>query len=65
MCDVCGKNLYVLCACDAETIACQMGLTRKLTDEELSQIQKGLEFGLECWSEVMRTAIKEALKKVE
>ena len=33
---------------------------RKLSGEELHQISKGVEFGLECcWEEVVTTAIKE------
>ena len=31
---------------------------RELTEEELRRVKKGIEFGLECWEEVVRAAIK-------
>ena len=33
-----------------------------ITDDILYQVRKGVEFGLECWSEVMKEAINMALK---
>jgi hypothetical protein len=33
-----------------------------ITDDVLRQVKKGVEFGLECWSEVMKEAINMALK---
>ncbi len=34
-------------------------LGRKLSIEELEQVQKGVEFGFECWEEVVITAMEE------
>jgi hypothetical protein len=33
-----------------------------ITDDVLVQVKKGVEWGLECWSEVMKEAINMALK---
>jgi len=33
-----------------------------ITDDVLYQVRKGVEFGLECWSEVVKEAINMALK---
>ena len=33
----------------------------ELIYEELERVQKGLEFGLECWDYVMRVAINEVV----
>jgi hypothetical protein len=33
-----------------------------ITDDVLIQVRKGVEWGLECWSEVMKEAINMALK---
>jgi len=34
----------------------------KITDDVLYQVKKGMEWGLECWDEVMREAINQALE---
>ena len=34
-----------------------------VTDEFLEEVKKGLEWGLECWSDVMKVAVREALEK--
>ena len=39
----------------------EIKIGRKLTIEELEQIGKGLEFGLECWEDVANTAIDEVI----
>jgi len=33
-----------------------------ITDDVLAQVRKGVEWGLECWSEVVKEAINMALK---
>jgi len=33
-----------------------------ITDDVLYQVKKGVEFGLECWAEVVQEAINLALK---
>lgn len=41
----------------------QMGIPEQaITDDVLCQVKKGVEWGLECWSEVMKEAINYALK---
>lgn len=50
----CIRDLNLPYQCDEE---------KTVTDEFLEEVKKGLEFGLECWSEVMRTAVMEALEK--
>lgn len=35
---------------------------RELTEEELRRVKKGIEFGLECWEDVVRAAIASAIK---
>ena len=48
-----------------DIIACaeEMDIPKEaLTDDVLHRVKKGVEFGLECWSEVVKTALDEALK---
>jgi len=48
-----------------DVIGCarEMGIPEEtITDDVLYQVRKGVEFGLECWSEVMKEAINMALK---
>ena len=33
-----------------------------ITDDVLYQVKKGVEWGLECWTEVVKTALDEAQK---
>jgi len=47
------------------TIACarEMGIPKEaITDDVFHRVKKGVEFGLECWTEVVKTALDEALK---
>jgi hypothetical protein len=32
-----------------------------ITDDVLARVKKGVEWGLECWSDVVKTAIREAI----
>ena len=48
-----------------EVIGCaeQMGIPKEaITDDVLYQVKKEVEWGLECWSDVMKEAIRQALK---
>ena len=47
-----------------DVIACaeEMDIPKeKIDDDIFYSVKKGVEFGLECWSDVMKTAIREAL----
>lgn len=52
------KNIFVISVEDVQYFA-KKKLGRKLSIEELEQVQKGVEFGLECWEGVVITAIEE------
>lgn len=54
------KVLFVLTDEDAQILA-RDKVGRELTDDELECVKKGVEFGLECWEEVMNTAIEEVI----
>jgi hypothetical protein len=48
-----------------DVIACdkEMGIPKEaITDDVFHRVKKGVEFGLECWTEVVKTALDEALK---
>ncbi len=56
-------TIFVLTREDVIECAREMGITEQaITDDVLYQVRKGVEFGLECWSEVMKEAIDMALK---
>jgi len=56
-------TIFVLTREDVIGCAREMGIPEEaITDDILSQVKKGVEWGLECWSEVVRTAIDFALK---
>ena len=57
------ENIFTIPVEDVQYIA-QKRIGRKLTVEELKRVQKGVEFGLECWEEVVGYAIDE-LKTVD
>ncbi len=52
------KDIFVLSVEDVQYLA-RKKIGRELTIEELELVQKGVEFGLECWEEVVLTAIDE------
>lgn len=56
------KDIFVICVEEVQNIAVKK-IGRKLTDEELHRVKKGIEFGLECWEDVVLNAIEE-LKKI-
>ena len=55
--------IFVLTREDVVICAEQMGIPAEaITDDVLRQVKKGVEWGLESWSEVMKEAINMALK---
>jgi hypothetical protein len=56
-------TIFVLTREDVIGCAREMGIPEgSITDDVLQQVKKGVEFGLECWDEVMKEAINMALK---
>ena len=56
-------TIFVLTREDVNECAREMDIPEEaITDDVLYQVRKGVEFGLECWSEVMKEAINMALK---
>jgi len=55
--------VFILTREDVIGVAKEMDIPKEaITDDVLRQVKKGVEFGLECWSEVVKTALEEALK---
>ena len=52
------EEIFVISVEDIQYLARKM-LERELTIEDLERVQKGVEFGLECWEDVIITAIEE------
>jgi len=59
-----GKDVvFVLTREDVIECAREMDIPEEaITDDVFHRVKKGVEFGLECWSEVVKTAQDEALK---
>ncbi len=56
-------TIFVLSKEDVIDCAREMGIPEEaITDDILAQVKKGVEWGLECWSDVMKEAISFALK---
>lgn len=56
------ETVFVLTREDVISCAREMDIPEEaITDDILAQVKKGVEWGLECWSEVVKTAIREAL----
>ena len=56
-------TVFILTREDVIECAREMGIPAEaITDDVLAQVRKGVEWGLECWSEVMKEAINMALK---
>ena len=56
-------TIFVLTREDVIECAREMNIPEEaITDDVLYQVRKGVEFGLECWSEVIKEAINMALK---
>jgi len=57
------NTIFILTREDVIGCAREMGIPEEaITDDVLYQVKKGVEFGLECWAEVMKEAINLALK---
>ena len=57
------ETIFILTREDVIECAREMGIPEEaITDDVLVQVKKGVEWGLECWSEVMKEAINMALK---
>ncbi len=57
------NTIFILTREDVIGCAREMGIPEEaITDAVLYQVKKGVEFGLECWAEVMKEAINLALK---
>jgi hypothetical protein len=56
-------TIFVLSREDVIGCAREMGIPKEeITDDILAQVKKGVMWGLECWSEVVKEAINMALK---
>ena len=56
-------TVFILTKEDVIECAREMDIPAEaITDDVLQQVKKGVEWGLECWSEVMKEAINMALK---
>ena len=56
-------TIFILTREDVIECARQMDIPAEaITDDVLAQVRKGVEWGLECWSEVVKEAINMALK---
>ena len=56
-------TVFVLTREDVIECAREMNIPEEaITDDILHQVRKGVDFGLECWSEVVKEAIDMALK---
>ena len=57
------NTIFVLSREDVIGCAKEMNIPEEaITDDVLAQVKKGVEWGLECWSEVVKEAINMALK---
>ena len=55
--------VFILTREDVLLCAQEMSIPAEaITDDVFDQVKKGVEWGLECWSEVMKEAINFALK---
>ena len=55
--------IFILTKEDVVDCAGQMGIPEQaITDDVLCQVKKGVMWGLECWSDVVKEAINMALK---
>ena len=57
------NTIFILSKEDVVECAREMDIPEEaITDDILAQVKKGVEWGLECWSEVAKEAINMALK---
>jgi hypothetical protein len=57
------KPVFVLTEADVLQVAGRKFGVSELTEEQMHQVKKGIEFGLECWEEVVTAALQEVLDK--
>ena len=56
-------TIFILTREDVVECAREMGIPAEaITDDVFQQVKKGVEWGLECWSQVVKEAINFALK---
>jgi len=56
------NTIFILAREDVIACAKEIGIPEAaITDDVLHKVKKGVEWGLECWTDVVKTAIKEAL----
>jgi hypothetical protein len=56
------NTIFILTREDVIGCAREMDIPEEaITDDVLHQVRKGVDFGLECWSEVIKEAINFAL----
>ena len=57
------QMIFILSREDVVACAKEMGIPEgAITDDVLEQVKKGVEWGLECWVDVVKEAIYMALK---
>ena len=55
-------TIFALTREDVIECAREMGIpAEEITDDILAQVKKGVEWGLSCWTDVVKVAIEEAL----
>jgi hypothetical protein len=52
------EHIFLLSVGDIQFVA-KDKIGRDLNEDELEQVKKGVEWGLDCWEEVVKTAIDE------
>lgn len=63
MAEVSKNTVFILSREDVIDCAKQMNIPEEaITDDILEQVKKGVEWGLECWADVVKEAINLALK---
>ena len=56
------RPIFTITSEEVQKIAKEV-IGRELTEEELRRVKKGIEFGLECWEDVVRAAIEGVIVK--
>ncbi len=56
------KPIFTITSEEVQKIAKEV-INRELIEEELRRVKKGIEFGLECWENVVRIAIEGVIVK--
>jgi len=56
-------TIFILTRQDVIECAREMGISKEIiTDDVLQRVKEGVEWGLECWSTVVKEAIKNAIQ---